>query len=224
MEIQAGPRHFGDGHEEEEVQWKVENGSLSFYGEAKELQEAIIGGSVLVKTVVLSEDQALCVHVGETGKLNVFDVESGEHLFYLDRADALDLLAKIRKRYLKGKLMYKHPSRDCLCFCDEKEIFWEDMEPYHRYGLNLKPGDLITKFVILKAYRILQECYAKASGMEPYSLTELCFKQEGLTTHPEFEKTSSWSVPYILMRHEGMIAMSIYEEDLGYRRLFISLA
>ena len=224
MEVKVELRDviFNDPEDGFVLEWTF--GTLAISSVAKELYEAVLGKTMLYKLLTVATDQQFFIYVGEEGNLSGFDVESREHLFYIKAPLAMKWLTAIRERFLRGKMMFKTSERNTLCLCHNDDITWKDFEPYRKRGLHLKPGQVITKLMVLKAYQIIQESFAQATNLEPSSLQELCLKQVHLpSSQPYLDEKAFWTIPYLLMKHEGLIALSIAEETQNNERIFISL-
>ena len=156
-------------YEHDEVHFNNLAVGLKFF--VKDIREAIVSRKIRHEMVQVSEDQYLFLFVTELGNIVVFDLETSEHLCFIPEKAALDMLQKIRLRYINGKVFIRRGLSENLL--KVPQISWREFHRYNELGLKLYPGERITKAHILKGHRIFQESYAKKHGFEPESLENL---------------------------------------------------
>ena len=129
----------------------------------------------------------------------------------------------IENRFWKGDLVFKNEETGLLCNCNDYALEWRDLMPFCKKGLNLKPGDVVTQGLVLQAYKILQDCFAEDAGFEPKKFMELCLESFNMETHPEYRSRNFWTVPFVLMRHQNMRALSMKEVWFDGSELLLNL-
>ena len=224
MDVKVGVRdvNFKDVEDGFYIQWTM--GTLAIAPFAKEIYESVLVGTILQKVVKVADDQEFFIYVGEEGNLSLFDVESREHLFHMKALLVKKWMGEVRSRYLKGRMMFKAEERSTLCVCQSDHITWKDFQPYRERGVCLRPGEVITKRMVVRAYRIIQEAFAEETQFKPQTLEELCLKQLQLPSLRTYlDNKAFWTIPYLLMKHEGLVALSMCEERMNNERVFISL-
>lgn len=189
----------------------IHNLSLSLRPHCRTLREKVLTKMDYYACLTEYDDQFFFVRLSEDGFLDLFDLESGEHLLTLDSKQVLYLVKEIENRFWKGDLVFKSEETGLLCSCSDSALMWRDLLPFCKKGLEIKPGDIVTQGLVLKAYKILQDCFAEDAGFEPKKLMDLCLQSLSMETHPEYKSKYFWSVPYVLMRHQGMRAISMKE-------------
>ena len=221
MEIEVKPRYVslkmigGD--------FEITFYDLCFYMKPwlKLFKEAVVARTEVKQNIFIGDD-LFFIYIGEEGCLSIFEMKTLQHLLLLFPNEALDLLEKMNRVYLQGNLFFRNKETTDICPCREGKLSWRDVACYHKRGLKLKPGDMITKEVIYHAYRILMEAYAQQNGLEPKSLMESCLNINHETMHPELNERNFWTLPYFLLKHENREAISAVEEyQEGRKCVFI---
>ena len=219
MEVIVGARDVKFVAENDEM--SIENLCLGLKPFVKEIRECILSRKIKYQMLQVSDEQYLFLFVTELGNMIIFYLESSEHLCFISEKSALEMLQKINLRYVEGVVFIKRPSREALG--KVTQVSWRELHRYNTLGLGLFPGQQITKSHILKGHRIFEQEYAKKNGFEPKTLEDLSSAVLSVNVEMDYNEKSFASVPYFLLRHEGDVIFSVYEDFVESQRVCILL-